>query len=107
MGEGSKGGQTGLNHWTDSDMDRDATDWTMDTTVAIETVRATEKFLESQDPKPIGISGQAICSGCHPKPLGFGTRASGDGLLWLTEIPTLKSQIRHLYRGLKVTGENF
>ncbi len=37
-----------------------ATDWTMDTAVAIETVRATEGFLVSQATNPIGIMREAI-----------------------------------------------
>jgi len=61
-------------------MDRDATDWTMDTTVAVKTVKVTEAFLRSRE------RGQAIGPGCHPNPLGFGTGAPGDGFLWLSRL---------------------
>ncbi len=59
-------------------MDRDATDWTMDATVAVKTVKVTEAFLRSCERE------QAICPGCHPKALGFGSgvlgpRKSGPG----------------------------
>ncbi len=85
-------------------MDRDATDWAMDTTVVLETVRVTKKFLIEHPEELTGFKPREYKVAIA----GFLGGVFNDELIhdpW--KLSALKSQIRPLYRVLTPTAKNF